>query len=141
MRAARLAVAFLAAWAAVAASAPAAGAARRPAEVRTAGEARRPVEVPTVTAGDSDGDGFPEASVSTLAGGPCACRCPVMGGAVGAAAAGETAAADTRTALVVCGTRVSTALDPGPPDLRVPPRLGGTFRFDPGGIGRGGPAG
>ena len=125
----RLAVAVLAAGAGFAGWASAASA------------ARGPVEVPRVSAGDSDGDGLPEASASVLAGGPCACRCPVVGGAVGAAAAGETAAADTRTALVVCGTRVSTALDPGPPDLRVPPRLGGTFRFDPGGIDCGGPAG
>ena len=117
----------MAAWAAVGVTAPAASA------------ARRPVEVPRVTAGDSDGDGLPEASASAEAGGPCACRCPVMGGAVDAGVAGEAAGADTRTALVVCGTRVSTAVNPGPPDRAVPPRGGGTIRLDPGGIGRGGP--
>ena len=125
----RLAVAVLAAGAGFAGWASAASA------------ARGPVEVPRVSAGDSDGDGLPEASASLLAGGPCACRCPVMGGALAAGAAGEVASLDTRTALVVCGTRLTASVDPAPADGRVPPRAGGVLRFDPGGIGRGGPGG
>jgi hypothetical protein len=102
---------------------------------------RRPVEVPRVTAGDTDGDGLPEASVSGVAGGPCACRCPVMGGEAGASAAGQVASAGTGTALIVCGTRVAVATDPSPPDVHGTPRADGRLKLDPGGVGQGGPAG
>ena len=107
----------------------------------TAAPVRRTVEPPRASIGDTDGDGLPEASASVLAGGPCACRCPVMGGAVDGGAVGEVARADTRTALVVCGTRLSASVDPAPPDGQVPPGVGGRLRLDPGGLGRGGPGG
>jgi hypothetical protein len=99
------------------------------------------VEPPSVTVGDSDGDGLPEASVVGTAGGPCACRCPVMGGDVDAGAAGQVATAGTRTALVVCGTRVAAGLTPKAPDPLVTPRVGGRLYVDPGGLGLGGPSG
>jgi len=100
-----------------------------------------PVQVPRVTVGDSDGDGLPEASVAVVAGGPCACRCPVLGGAVVAGAVGEVARIDTRTALVICGTRVAAVVDPGPPERSRPPGAGAGLGLDPGGVGRGGPGG
>ena len=98
------------------------------------------VEPPRVVVGDSDGDGLVEASATEIAGAPCACRCPVMGGTAAASAVGQELSADTRTALVVCGTRLGVGFDPNPADL-APPRLDGRFRFNPGGLGRGGPAG
>jgi len=64
-----------------------------------------------------------------------------MGGAVNASAAGQDLTADTRTALVVCGTRLGVGLDPNPPDLLGVPHAGGRLRLNPGGLGRGGPAG
>jgi hypothetical protein len=99
------------------------------------------VEPPRVVVGDSDGDGLSEASATGIAGAPCACRCPVMGGAVDAAAAGQDLTADTRTALVVCGTRLGVGFDPNAPDLLGAPHAGGRLRLNPGGLGRGGPAG
>jgi hypothetical protein len=99
------------------------------------------VEPPRVVVGDSDGDGLSEASATGIAGAPCACRCPVMGGAVDASAAGQDLTADTRTALVVCGTRLGVGLDPNTPDLLGAPHVGGRLSLNPGGLGRGGPAG
>ena len=99
------------------------------------------VEPPRIVVGDSDGDGLIEASASEMAGAPCACRCPVMGGAVDASAVGQDLSADPRTALVVCGTRLGVAFNPNPPDIVDAPQAGGRLRFDPGGLGRGGPAG
>jgi len=128
-RVVRAVLVLLAGWSAVVGPASAAHA------------ARGPVQVPKVTLGDSDGDGLPEASVSALEGGPCACRCPVMGGDAGVDAAGVVASADTRTALVVCGTRLEAAVDPAPPDPQARPRADGRLHLDPGGLGRGGPGG
>lgn len=108
---------------------------------RVAGAARGPVEVPKVTVGDSDGDGQPEITTTGVAGGPCACRCPVIGGGTGAEAAGIEIAGDTRSALVVCGTRLAASVDPGPPDGSAGPRGGAGLRVNPNGLGRGGPAG
>jgi hypothetical protein len=99
------------------------------------------VERPVVAIGDSDGDGRAEATASGAIGGPCACRCPVMGGGIDTRAAGQTLAADSRSALVVCGTRMSVGLDPADLDVLVAPRADGRLRFNPGGLGRGGPAG
>jgi len=99
------------------------------------------VEPPRIAVGDSDGDGLIEASATEIAGAPCACRCPVMGGVVDASAVGQDLRADTRTALVLCGTRVGVGLDPNPPEVAGPPRAGARLEFNPGGLGRGGPAG
>ena len=99
------------------------------------------VEPPRVVVGDSDGDGLAEASATGIAGAPCACRCPVMGGAVDASALRQDVTADTRTALVVCGTRLGVGFDPNAADLGGAPHAGGRVTFDPGGLGRGGPAG
>ena len=99
------------------------------------------VEPPVVGVGDSDGDGMTEASAAGIAGTPCACRCPVIGGAAGASALGQDATADTRTALVLCGTRLGAGFDPNAPDLLGPPNAGGRLDINPGGLGRGGPAG
>lgn len=108
-----------------------AGVAGRPAGAMV--DASRFVEAPTVTVGDADGDGFPEASGAGLAGGPCGCRCPVMGADAGATAAGQELTAGTGTALVVCGTRVAAAADPNRPDAGTTPEVGGRVRLDPGG--------
>jgi hypothetical protein len=108
---------------------------------RAALAARGPVEVPKVSVGDSDGDGLPEVSTSGVAGGPCACRCPIAGAATGAEAAGISVAGDTRSALVVCGTRLAAAVDPGAPDAGTRPEVGARLQFNPNGLGRGGPAG
>jgi hypothetical protein len=99
------------------------------------------VEAPRVVIGDTDGDGLVEASATAVAGAPCACRCPVMGGAVDGSAVGQDLTADTRTALVVCGTRFGVGFDPGDADLSGTPQAGSRLRFNPGGLGRGGPAG
>jgi hypothetical protein len=99
------------------------------------------VEPPGVVVGDSDGDGLTEASATGIAGAPCACRCPVMGGAVDASAVGQDLTADTRTALVVCGTRLGVGFNPNAPHLLGAPDVGVRLRFNPGGLGRGGPAG
>jgi hypothetical protein len=99
------------------------------------------VEPPKVVVGDSDGDGIAEASASGIAGGPCACRCPVMGADSDVAALGQTFTLGTRSALVVCGTRLAADANPNSPDALGEPRLSGRLRFNPGGIGRGGPAG
>ena len=98
------------------------------------------VEPPRVVVGDSDGDGLVEASATEIAGVPCACRCPVMGGMVDASAVGQDLSADTRSALVMCGTRLGVGLDPNAPDTG-PPHAGGRLNLNPGGLGRGGPAG
>jgi hypothetical protein len=98
------------------------------------------VERPKIEVGDSDGDGMAEASATGIAGAPCACRCPVMVAAVGGSAAGQDLAADTRNALVVCGTKAAVGLDPNAPEL-TPPRAEGRLKLQPGGLGRGGPAG
>ena len=99
------------------------------------------VEAPRVVIADSDGDGIAEASATGIAGGPCACRCPVMGAASNLAVVGQTLALDTRSALVVCGTRLSAGANPNAPDASGEPRLDGRLRFNPNGLGRGGPAG
>lgn len=99
------------------------------------------VEPPRVVVGDSDGDGLIEASASEIAGVPCACRCPVMGWVVDASAVGQDLSADTRTALVLCGTRLGVGLNPNAPEVAGPPRAGARLEFNPGGLGRGGPAG
>ena len=91
--------------------------------------------------GDSDGDGLVEASALGGAGGPCACRCPILGGDWELGLLGQSVALGTRTALVVCGTRLSAGVNPGAPDVLGEPRLGGRFRFNPNGLGQGGPAG
>jgi hypothetical protein len=96
---------------------------------------------PQVTVGDSDGDGMTEASVSGVAGGPCACRCPLMGGEAGVAAAGQAVTTGSRSALVVCGTRTGLSADPDTPDPTGGPRVSSRLRYNPGGLGRGGPAG
>jgi hypothetical protein len=94
-----------------------------------------------VEVGDSDGDGLVEASALGMTGGPCACRCPVIGGDWEVALLGQTIALGTRSALVVCGTRLAAGVNPGAPDLLAVPRIGGRLRFNPNGLGRGGPAG
>jgi hypothetical protein len=108
---------------------------------RAALAARGPVEVPKVAAGDSDGDGLPEISSSGVAGGPCACRCPIAGAATGAEAAGIEVAGETRSALVVCGTRLAAGVDPDVPDAGARPEVSARLRLNPNGLGRGGPAG
>lgn len=97
--------------------------------------------MPKLTVGDADGDGLPEASASGVAGGPCACWCPVMGGDTGAGVAGQVAGVETRTAVILCGTRLAATVDPNAPDGSGAPRAIGHLRFDRGGIGRGGPGG
>src|SRR5687768_3509789 len=87
------------------------------------------VEPPVVGLGDPDGDGRAAATVSGAAGGPCACRCPVMGGGVDTRAAGQTLSADSRSALVVCGTRMAIGVDPADPDVLVAPGADGRLRF------------
>jgi hypothetical protein len=100
------------------------------------------VEPPKVVVADSDGDGLAEASASGVAGGPCACRCPIMGGSSDVAALGQTFTLTTRSALVVCGTRLAAGANPNAPDaLGEPLHLSGRLEFNPNGIGRGGPAG
>ena len=99
------------------------------------------LERPKVEVGDSDGDGRAEVTASGVAGGPCACWCPVMGSGADATAAGQALSADTRSALVVCGTRLAVGVDPDAPDASMVPRADGRMHFDPGGLGRGGPAG
>jgi hypothetical protein len=99
------------------------------------------LERPEVEVADTDGDGRAEATASGAAGGPCACRCPVMGGGVDTRAAGQTLSADGRSALVVCGTRMAVGVDPADPDVLLAPRAEGRLRFNPGGLGRGGPSG
>jgi hypothetical protein len=99
------------------------------------------VEPPRVVVGDSDGDGLIEASASEIAGAPCACRCPVVGGMVDATAVGQDLSADTRTAVVLCGTRLGLGLDPNAPEAAAPPRAGARLELNPGGLGRGVPAG
>jgi hypothetical protein len=99
------------------------------------------LERPRVEVGDSDGDGRPEASASGVAGGPCACRCPVLGSTAGATAAGQALSADARSALVVCGTRLAVGVDPDDPDALRAPRADSRMQFNPGGLGRGAPAG
>jgi len=99
------------------------------------------VGAPQITVGDSDGDGVPEAAASGVAGGPCACRCPLMGGEAGVAAAGQAVTTGSRSALVVCGTRTSLSANPDAPDANRGPQFSGRLRFNPGGLGRGGPAG
>jgi hypothetical protein len=113
-----------------------------PVPVRPAGARAAPAIVapPRVTLGDSDGDGLPEASVSGVVGGPCACRCPVAGADADARAADQVVSAGAATALVVCGTRIAAVLDPGAPGGGSP-RADGRLRLDPGGLGRGGPSG
>ena len=91
--------------------------------------------------GDSDGDGLAEVSALGVAGGPCACRCPIMGGDWEFAVLGQTVALGTRSALVVCGTRLAVGVNPGAPDPLGDPQIGGRLRFNPNGLGRGGPAG
>lgn len=98
-------------------------------------------EPPKVVVADSDGDGIAEASATGIAGGPCACRCPVMGAESDLAALGQTFALGTRSALVVCGTRLAAGANPNSPDVSGEPRVDGRLRFNPNGIGRGGPAG
>jgi hypothetical protein len=56
-------------------------------------------------------------------------------------ALGQTFTLDTRSALVVCGTRLAAGANPNAPDTLGKPRLSGRLQFNPGGIGRGGPAG
>jgi hypothetical protein len=90
---------------------------------RPAMAADGPIEVPKVSLGDSDGDGLPEVSVSWFAGGPCACRCPILGGATGMQVSGIKVAVEARSALVVCGTRLGVGVDPGPPSSSVLPDL------------------
>lgn len=99
------------------------------------------VEPPEVVVSDSDGDGMAEASASGIAGGPCACRCPIMGASSEVAALGQTFTLGTRSALVVCGTRLAAGANPNPPDALGEPRLSGRLELNPNGIGRGGPAG
>jgi hypothetical protein len=94
------------------------------------------VEPPKVVVGDSDGDGMTEASVAGIAGAPCACRCPVIGGGADASALGQDATADTRTALVVCGTRLGAGFNPNAPGPGTP-SAGTRLRVNPGGLGRG----
>ncbi|MEW6477288.1 MAG: hypothetical protein AB1679_33965 [Actinomycetota bacterium] len=91
--------------------------------------------------GDSDRDGLAEASVLGAAGGPCACRCPIIGGDWEVAVLGQTLALGIRSALGVCGTRLKAGVDPGPPDPRADPDVGSELEFNPNGLGRGGPAG
>lgn len=91
--------------------------------------------------GDTDHDGLVETSVSGVAGGPCACRCPIVGGSWTVAVLGQVVALTTRSALGVCGTRLAAGLDPGAPDPGGSPPLGSRFQFNPNGLGRGGPAG
>jgi hypothetical protein len=99
------------------------------------------VEPPRVVVGDSDGDGLVEASATGIAGAPCACRCPVVGAVTDATAAGQDLSAETRTALVVCGTGVGVGINPNAPDLLGTPHAGARLRVNPNGLGRGGPAG
>lgn len=99
------------------------------------------VEPPRVVVGDSDGDGLTEASATGIAGAPCACRCPVVGSATDASALGQDTSADTRTALVVCGTRLGVGFNPNAFDPSGALHAGGRLRVNPGGLGRGGPAG
>jgi hypothetical protein len=129
IRLCRLAIVMLVGWSAlVGGSGPAAA-------------ASGPVDVPEVTAEDPDDDGVPEPSVSWVAGGPCACRCPILGGGTGLQVAGIKIAVDARTALVVCGTRLALDLDPGPPSSSVLPTAETRLHVNPNGLGRGGPAG
>jgi hypothetical protein len=99
------------------------------------------VEPPKVVVADSDGDGLAEASASGIAGGPCACRCPVMGADSEVAALGQAFTVGTRSALVVCGTRLAVDANPNALDILGRPHAGGRLRFNPNGLGRGGPAG
>ncbi len=99
------------------------------------------VEPPKVVVADSDGDGIAEASASGIAGGPCACRCPVLGAASDIAALGQAFSLDSRSALVVCGTRLAVGANPNAPEASGEPRVDGRLRFNPNGLGRGGPAG
>lgn len=99
------------------------------------------VEPPKVVVADSDGDGMAEASASGIAGGPCACRCPIMGADSDVAVLGQTFTLATRSALVVCGTRLAADANPNAPDALGQPRLSGRLHFNPNGLGRGGPAG
>jgi len=99
------------------------------------------VEPPEVVVADSDGDGIAEASATGIAGGPCACRCPIMGAGSDLAVLGQEFTLGTRSALVVCGTRVAAGADPNAPGARAEPRLGGRLEVNPNGLGRGGPAG
>ena len=99
------------------------------------------VEPPKVVVADSDGDGLAEASASGIAGGPCACRCPVMGADSEVVALGQVFMLGTRSALVVCGTRLTAGANPNAPDALDEPRLSGRLRLNPNGLGRGGPAG
>lgn len=91
--------------------------------------------------GDSDDDGLVEASVAGVAGGPCACRCPILGGDWEVAVLGQRLALGTRSALGVCGTGLAVGVNPGAPDLRRDPHIGSRLNFNPNGLGRGGPAG
>ena len=99
------------------------------------------VEPPKVFVGDSDGDGIAEASATGIAGGPCACRCPIMGAGSNLAVLGQEFTLGTRSALIVCGTRLAAGANPNPPDAQGEPRLGGRLEVNPKGLGRGGPAG
>jgi hypothetical protein len=99
------------------------------------------VEPPKVVVADSDGDGIAEASATGMAGGPCACRCPIMGAGSDIRAFGQEFTLGTRSALIVCGTRVAAGANPNIPDAGGEPRLGGRFEVNPNGLGRGGPAG
>jgi hypothetical protein len=94
-----------------------------------------------VELGDTDGDGLAEASALGGAGGPCACRCPIIGGDWEIAALGQKVASGTRSALVVCGTRLAAGVNPGAPDVFAEPDIRSRLRFNPNGLGRGGPAG
>ena len=94
------------------------------------------VETPEVSFGDSDGDGLAEAAASGSAGGPCACWCPSVGGAGQLALAGQVAGVDSRSVMVLCGTRLATTVDPNAPDPAGGRGLDGDMHFRPGGFGR-----
>lgn len=94
------------------------------------------VETPQVAVGDSDGDGLAEASVAGVAGGPCACWCPILRGRSQLATAGQTVGVESRSAAVLCGTRVVTTVDPDAPDPDRAPGIDGGLEFNPGGFGR-----
>jgi hypothetical protein len=100
--------------------------------------ALRRSDLPSITVGDSDGDGLPEISVAGTAGGPCACRCPVVIGGAAAGAAGQEVDATGATVLVVCGNRVAAVLDPDPPEPTRAPHVEVRTGIEQGGLGRGG---
>ncbi len=94
--------------------------------------------VPSVDARQGS-DGYPDASVEGLALGQCMCNCPIVGGGVGVAAAGQRVSFFAASALVVCGVLYDIGVDSGAfnhsADPSITPRvvvyLGGSDISDP----------